>query len=39
MQGFLDLARQQSQTPSALAAMALVGAMAVTAAVLLAEEN
>jgi hypothetical protein len=39
LQGFLDLARQQSQTPSALAAMALVGAMAVTAAVLVAEEN
>lgn len=39
LQGFLDLARHQSQTPSALAAVALALAMAVTAAVLVAEEN
>lgn len=38
-QGFLDLARLQSHTPSALAAMAMALAMAVTAAVLAAEEN
>ncbi len=38
-QGFVDLARLQSQTPSALAAMALALAMAVTSAVLAAEEN
>jgi len=38
-QGFLDLARLQSHTPSALAAIALALAMAVTAAVLVAEEN
>jgi hypothetical protein len=39
LQGFLDLAHRQSQTPSALTALALVVAMAVTAAVLVAEEN
>ncbi len=39
LQGFVDLARLQSQTPSALAALALALAMAVTAAVLVAEEN
>jgi len=38
-QGFVDLARFQSQTPSALAAMGLALAKAVTAAVLVAEEN
>lgn len=38
-QGFLDLARLDSQTPSALAAMGLALAMAVTAAVLVAEES
>lgn len=38
-QGFLDLARLQSQTPSALTALAVALAMAVTAAVLVAEEN
>jgi hypothetical protein len=38
-QGFVDLARLQSQTPSALAALALALAMAVTAAVLAAEED
>jgi hypothetical protein len=39
LQGFADLARLQSQTPSALAAMGMALAMAVTAAVLAAEEN
>ena len=39
LQGFSDLARLQSQTPSALTAIALALAMAVTAAVLVAEEN
>ena len=39
LQGFLDLARLQSQTPSALMAITLALAMAVTAAVLVAEEN
>jgi len=39
LQGFVDLARLQSQTPSALTAIALALAMAVTAAVLVAEEN
>jgi hypothetical protein len=39
VQGFLDLARLQSQTPSALSALAVALAMAVTAAVLVAEEN
>jgi hypothetical protein len=39
LQGFVDLARLQSQTPSALAAIALALAMAVTAVVLVAEEN
>ena len=38
-QGFVDLARLQSQTPSALAALGLALAMAVTAAVLASEEN
>jgi hypothetical protein len=38
-QGFLDLARLQSQTPSALAAIAMALTMAVAAAVLAAEEN
>ncbi|MBL0140690.1 MAG: hypothetical protein IPP91_01155 [Betaproteobacteria bacterium] len=39
VQGFLDLARLQPNTPSALVAMGLAVAMAVTAAVLAAEEN
>jgi hypothetical protein len=39
LQGFLDLARLQAGTPSALSALALALAMAVTAAVLAAEEN
>ena len=39
LQGFLDLARLQSQTPSALAALGMALAMAVTAAVLAAEES
>jgi hypothetical protein len=39
VQGFLDLARLQSQTPSAVSALAVALAMAVTAAVLVAEEN
>jgi hypothetical protein len=39
LQGFLDLARMQSETPSALAALGLAVAMAVTAAVLVAEEH
>ena len=38
-QGFLDLARLQSQTPSALAAMGMALAMAVIAAVLVADES
>ena len=38
-QGFVDLGRLQSQTPSALVTLALALAMAVTAAVLAAEEN
>jgi hypothetical protein len=39
VQGFLDLARLQSQTPSALAAVGMALAMATCAAVLVAEEN
>ncbi len=39
VQGFLDLARLQSQTPSALAALGMALAMAVTAAVLVADES
>ncbi len=39
LQGFADLTRLQSQTPSALGALAVAVAMAVTAAVLVAEEN
>ncbi len=39
VQGFLDLARLQSQTPSAVAAIGMALAMAVCAAVLVAEEN
>ena len=39
LQGFLDLARLQSQTPSALAALGLALVMAVVAAVLVVEEN
>jgi len=39
VQGFLDLARLQSQTPSALAAIGMALAMGVCAAVLVAEEN
>lgn len=38
VQGFLDLARQDSRTPSAAAAMGTVLAMTVIAAVLAAEE-
>lgn len=38
-QGFVDLARLQSHTPSALAALALTLAMAVTAAALVADES
>ena len=38
-QGFLDLARLQSQTPSALAALGMALAMAVIAAVLVADES
>ena len=38
-QGFLDLARLQSQTPSAFAALGMALAMAVTAAVLAADEG
>lgn len=39
LQGFVDLARLQSQTPSALTALGLAFAMAVTAAVLIADER
>jgi hypothetical protein len=39
VQGFLDLARLQSQTPSALAALGMALAMAVTAAVLAVDES
>lgn len=39
LQGFLDLARQQSHTPSALAALGLTLAMAVIAAVLVVDEG
>jgi hypothetical protein len=39
VQGFLDLARLQSQTPSALVALGLALAMAVTAAVLVSDER
>jgi hypothetical protein len=39
VQGFLDLARLQSQTPSAFAALGMALAMAVTAAVLAADEG
>lgn len=39
LQGFLDLARLQSQTPSALAALGLALVMAVVAAVLVVEES
>jgi hypothetical protein len=39
LQGFLDLARLQSQTPSAFAALGLALVMAVVAAVLVVEEN
>lgn len=39
LQGFLDLARLQSHTPSALAALGLALAMAVIAAVLVVEES
>ncbi|HEX4944718.1 MAG TPA: hypothetical protein VFV55_10220 [Usitatibacteraceae bacterium] len=39
VQGFLDLARLHAHTPSAFAALGLALAMAVTAAVLVAEEN
>lgn len=38
-QGFVDLAVFQAQTPSAFAALVLAVAMAVTAAVLVAEED
>ena len=39
VQGFLDLARLQSQTPSAFAALGLALVMAVVAAVLVVEES
>jgi len=39
LQGFLDLARLQSNTPSALAALGLALAMAVIAAVLVVDEG
>lgn len=39
LQGFLDLARLQSHTPSAFAALGLAVAMAVIAAVLVADEG
>jgi hypothetical protein len=39
LQGFLDLARLHSNTPSAFAALGVVLAMAVTAAVLVADEG
>lgn len=39
VQGFLDLARLQSQTPSALTALGMALAMAVTAAVLALDES
>ena len=38
-QGFVDLARLQSHTPSAMAALALALALAATAAVLAADES
>ena len=38
-QGFVDLARQQAQTPSALSALGVALAMGVAAVVLVAEEN
>jgi hypothetical protein len=39
VQGFLDLSRFQSQTPSALVALGMALAMAVSAAVLAADES
>jgi hypothetical protein len=39
VQGFLDLSRLQSQTPSALVALGMALAMAVSAAVLAADES